>query len=102
MSVLASSGISYPFIAHRDDSSGIAIGNIWLELIRLRQKCGSTCSTDEMVELFLGEAISNAIAGSSQDTILLSCEHLCCESALRIIGSFAIVRDVSVIAGEQS
>jgi len=99
VSVLASSGIAYPFIAQRGDGgSGVAIGNIWLELIRLRQKYGSACSTDEMVERFLGEAIGNAIAESSHNTILLSCEHLCSESALRIIGSFAIVHDVSVIA----
>jgi hypothetical protein len=99
VSVLASSGIAYPFIVQRDDGgSGIAIGNIWLELIRLRQKYGSACSTDEMVELFLGEAIGNAIAESSLDTVLLSCEHLCSDSALRIIGSFAVVHDVSVIA----
>jgi len=99
VSVLAASGIAYPFIAQRDDGgSEIAIGNIWLELIRLRQKYGSTCSTDEMVELFLGEAIGNAIAESAHDTILLSCEHLCSASALRIIGSFTAVHDVSVIA----
>ena len=99
VSVLAASGIAYPFIAQRDDGGGeISIGNIWLELIRLRQKYGSVCSTGEMVELFLGEAIGNAIAESSHDTILLSCEHLCSASALRIIGSFSAVHDVSVIA----
>jgi hypothetical protein len=39
VSVLASSGIAYPFIAQRGDGgSGVAIGNIWLELILLRQK----------------------------------------------------------------
>ena len=98
VSVLAASGIAYPFVSQPEiGGSEIAIGNIWLELIRLRRKYGSFCSTDEMVALLLGEAISNAIAESSQQTVLLSCVHLCSASALEIIGSFAFFHDVCII-----